>query len=76
MITNEIRDFLRADPFKPLRIVIDDKRSYIVSHIDYVAVSPDGQSIVLYDEKGHFRILNAQQIKLVEPVKARTSRAV
>jgi hypothetical protein len=66
---------MRADPFKPLRIVLDDKRSYVVSHIDYLAVSPNRQSLVLYDEKGHFRVLNAQQIKLVEPVKGRQKAA-
>ena len=75
MITGEIRDLIHADPFKPLRIVLDDKRSYVVSHVDYLAISPDRQSLVLYDENGHFRVLNAQQIKLVEPVTGGQSKA-
>jgi hypothetical protein len=38
-------------------------------------VSPDRQTVVLYDEGGRFKILNAQQIKLVEPAEGRSSEA-
>jgi hypothetical protein len=36
-------------------------------------VSPDRQTVVLYDEGGHFKILNAQQIKLVKPAERHSS---
>ncbi len=38
-------------------------------------VSLDRQTVVLYDKQGHFRIINARQIKLVEPVKRASAKA-
>ena len=74
MITEELRDLLHAEPFKPVRIVLGDKQAFTVTHTNYLAVSPDRQSVVLYDERGRMRIINAQQIKLVEPVRRSRSR--
>jgi hypothetical protein len=38
-------------------------------------ISPDRQTVVLYDKQGRFKIINAQQIRLVEPVKRSSSKA-
>jgi hypothetical protein len=59
---------MHAEPFRPIRIVLDSERIFVVTHTDYIAISPDRQSMVFYDEQGHSRFINAQQIKLVEPV--------
>lgn len=66
---------MHVEPFRPIRIVLSNQKVFVVTHTDYLAVSPDRQTVVLYDEKRHFRVINAQQIKLVEPVKRRSSRA-
>jgi hypothetical protein len=58
---------MQADLFKPVRIVLGNQQSFVVAHTDYLMDSPDRQTVVLYDEGGHFKILNAQQIKFVEP---------
>jgi hypothetical protein len=68
MITDDLRTLMHADPFLPIRVVVDSERTYLVTHVDYIAVSPDRQSLVLYDENGHARFLNAQQIRVVEQV--------
>lgn len=68
MIADEIKDLMQADPFRPIRIVLGNEKSFVVTHTDYLMVSPDRQTVVLYDEQGHFRVINAQQIKLVEPI--------
>jgi hypothetical protein len=65
---------MKADPFKPVRIVLGNQQSFVVAHRDYLMVSPDRQTVVLCDEGGHFKIFNAQQIKFVEPTKGRSSR--
>jgi hypothetical protein len=75
MIADEIKELMRADPFKPVRFILGNQQSFVVAHTDYLMVSPDRQTVVLYDEGGHFKILNAQQIKLVEPAKGRSSKA-
>ena len=74
MIADEIKEMMQADPFRPVRIVLGNQQSFVVAHTDYLMVSPDRQTVVLYDEGGHFKILNAQQIKLVEPAKGRSSK--
>lgn len=57
---------MQAEPFKPIRIVLTDRQSFTVAHTDYLMVSPDRQTVVLYDEQGRFKIVNTPQIKLVE----------
>jgi hypothetical protein len=75
MITDEIKELMQANPFRPVRIVLGNRQSFIVAHTDYLMVSPDRQTVVLYDQRGHFKILNAQQIKMAEPVKGRPPKA-
>jgi hypothetical protein len=75
MIADEIKELLHAEPFRPVRIVLGNRQSFIVAHTDYLMVSPDRQTVVLYDKQGQFKIINAQQIKLVEPVKGPLSKA-
>ena len=70
MIAEEIKDLMQAEPFRPIRIVLGSEKAFIVTHTDYLMVSPDRQTVVLYDEQGRFRVINAQQIKVVEPVGA------
>ncbi len=66
MITDEIKELVHAEPFRPIRIVLTDRQSFTVVHTDYLMVSPDRQTVLLYDEHNRFKIINAQQIKLVE----------
>ena len=75
VITDEIKELMQAEPFRPVRIVLGNQQSFVVAHTDYLMVSPDRQTVVLYDEQGYFKIINAQQIRLVEPVKRRPSKA-
>ena len=75
MIADEIKDLMRAEPFRPIRIVLGNEQSFVVTHTDYLSVSPDRQSMALWDEQGHFRIINAQQIRLVEPVDRPASKS-
>ena len=75
MIADEIKGLMHAEPFQPIRIVLGNKQSFVVTHTDYLSVSPDRQSMVLWDEQGHFRVINAQQIRLVEPVNRPSSKS-
>ena len=75
MIGDEIKELMNAVPFRPVRIVLEKGHSFIVTHTDYLMVSPDRQTVLLYDKAGHFKILNSQQIKLAEQVKRSPSKA-
>lgn len=69
MIADEIKELMHAEPFRPIRLVLGSQQAYVVAHTDYLMVSPDRQTVLLYDEQGHFKVINAQQIRLVEPAK-------
>jgi hypothetical protein len=75
MIADEIKELMQAQPFRPIRIVLDDKHSYVVAHTDYLMISPDRMTVHFYDERGQVKIVNAQQIKVVQPVNRRRSKA-
>jgi len=66
VITDEIKELMQANPFRPIRIVLGDQQSFTVAHTDYLMISPDRQTVVLYDEHNRFKIINTQQIRLVE----------
>src|SRR5438034_7225145 len=68
MIADEIKELMHAEPFQPIRIVLGNQQSFVVAHTDYLMVSPDRQTVILYDEQGHFKIINTHQIRLVEPL--------
>jgi len=75
MIADEIKELMHASPFRPVRIVLGDRQSFVVTHTDYLMVSPDRQTVVLYDQQGRFKIISAQQIRLAEPLKRASSKA-
>ena len=75
MIADEIKDLMHAEPFRPVRIVLGNRQSFVVAHTDYLMVSPDRQTVLLYDKQGRFKIINAQQIRLAEPVRRPSAKA-
>jgi hypothetical protein len=75
VITDEIKELMNAEPFRPVRIVLGDQQAFVVAHADYLMISPDRQTVVLYDKQGRFKIINAQQIRLAEPVRRSASKA-
>jgi hypothetical protein len=75
MIADEIKELMHAEPFQPVRIVLGNQQTFVVAHTDYLMVSPDRQTVILYDEQGHFKMLNTQQIRLVEPVNRPSSKS-
>jgi len=46
-----------------------------MAHTDYFMISPDKQTVLLHEKLGRFKIINAQQIRLVEPVQRTSSKA-
>ena len=74
MRPEDIRNFLRAQPFRPFRIMLTDGTAYEVGHPELVNVGrstmflglPAGEEVEpLYD---HFRIIDLLHIMQTEPV--------
>lgn len=39
----------QARPFKPFRMFLSDGRSFLIEHAEYVARSPNGRTVGLFD---------------------------
>ncbi len=52
MITDEIKELMNAEPFRPVRIVLGNEQAFILAHTDYLTISSDWQTVVLYDKQG------------------------
>jgi len=75
VIADEIKELMRAEPFRPIRIVLGNQQAFVVAHTDYLMISPDRQTVLLYDKQGRFKIINARQIRLVEAIHRPSSKA-
>ena len=48
MLSDTIRDHLRAAPFEPFVVQMNDGRRFEVPHPDFAALSPKGTELFLY----------------------------
>jgi len=57
---NQIRDLVRAAPFRPFRIHLADGRVLEVPHPEFVAIQPDGRWIVVVNplRLGGYEVVN------------------
>lgn len=52
MRIGELRERYDAAPFVPFDIVLTNRRAIHVAHPDFMAFSPTGRSIVVYEDNG------------------------
>jgi hypothetical protein len=52
MDIREIIDLKNASPFVPFVVLMADGRQFQVNHPDFIARSPTGRSVTLYDATG------------------------
>jgi hypothetical protein len=58
MTTEQFRVMLRQQPFRPFTIRIADRRAFEVAHRDFVAMSPSGRTIIVYQDNENFSALD------------------
>ena len=51
-----------ARPFRPFTVNLSDGRSFRVAHPDFLIVSPDRATVIVFHESGGFDILAPDQI--------------
>lgn len=73
-VTDRLGDMLRANPFRPFDIKTADGDTIHVFHPDYAIRSPIGDTAIVYDKDGHFRIVNLDMVVSFEPRRAPTPR--
>ena len=68
MTIEQLRTVLRAAPFRPFTIHLADGRQIPVPHPDFVAQSPTGRTVIVYQEDDTFSIVD---LLLVTELKVR-----
>jgi hypothetical protein len=71
-MTDEVRRLMNAEPFTPFFVRTSGGRQHRVKHPDYVAISPKGGRVSLYDDEETTTTLSALHIVGVETVKTRS----
>ena len=58
-MTNELfRATLHQQPFRPFTIRMADGRKFEVTHPDFIAQSPSGRTIIVFDSAENYSVLD------------------
>jgi hypothetical protein len=71
-MTDEVRKLMNAEPFRPFFVKTSDGKQYRVKHPDYVAISPKGGRLSLFDDEETTTTISALHIVAVEPSRSKT----
>ncbi len=58
MTTEQFRAMLHQGPFRPFNISMADGQSLEVAHRDFVAMSPAGRTVIVYQNDENFNVLD------------------
>jgi len=72
MTIDKIRELCHAEPFRPFKLHFPDGRNIGVQHPDFVALSPVGRFISVYQSNGSESIID---LMLVSDVSIKMPRA-
>jgi hypothetical protein len=71
-MTDEVCRLMNAEPFAPFMVKTSDGKQYRVKHPDYVAISPKGGRITLYDDEETTTTVSALHMVAVEVLRTRS----
>ena len=75
MKANELRKRLRTTPFHTLTVCLGSNKTYTIPHSEFAALSPDGQTLVVWpSDGGGMDVLDVRLIERVEVRKRSSSR--
>jgi hypothetical protein len=58
MTTDQFKAMLHLQPFKPFTIRMADGRTFRVSHPDFVAQSPSGRMVIVFQPDESYSVLD------------------
>ena len=73
MKANELRKLLRTTPFHTLRVCLGSNKTYTIPHPEFAALSPDGQTLVVWPSNGGG--MDVLDVPLIERVEVRKRAA-
>jgi len=58
MTTEQFRATLHQQPFRPFTIRMADGRAFEIAHRDFVAMSPSGRTIIVFQSDENYSVLD------------------
>jgi hypothetical protein len=58
MTSEQFKTILRLEPFRPFRIRMADGRSFDVQHPDFIAQSPSGRTVIVFQPDDSYSVLD------------------
>jgi hypothetical protein len=75
MTVEQLREVLKADPFRPFIIHLADGRNIAVKHRDYLASSPSGRTIIVYQPDDSFNVIDLLLVADLEVSNGKSRRS-
>ncbi len=66
MRIEQLKNMLRAQPFRPFTIHLPEGRSVPVVHHDFALLSPDGRTLFAYGPDSSFNMIDVMLIASIE----------
>lgn len=74
MTIQQLRMDLKAAPFRPFTVHMADGRSFHIPHPDFLAMSPSGRTIIVFQEDEESSILDLLLMTEIEMSPAKTTK--
>lgn len=58
MTTEQFKTTLHLQPFRPFTIRMADGRAFVVAHPDFVAQSPSGRTVIVFQPDESYSVLD------------------
>jgi len=75
MKADELRTLLRTSPFRPITICTGSKKRYTIPHPEFAALSPDGDTLIIFLPQGGHDVVDVPWIERVEVRRRSSSRS-
>lgn len=66
---DQVRTAMRAQPFRPFHVKLADGRTFRIDHPEFIAISPNGHEMVIYDDEGMslIEMLMVVEVRMAKP---------
>jgi hypothetical protein len=75
MTVEQLREVWKADPFRPFIIHLADGRNIAVKHRDFLASSPSGRTIIVYQPDDSFNVIDLLLVTDLEVSNGKSRRS-
>jgi hypothetical protein len=75
MTVEQLKQVWKADPFRPFTIHWADGRHVTVNHRDFIAQSPSGRTVIVYQPDDSFNIIDLLLVTDLEVPNGKSRRS-